>query len=89
MQIQQAIIVIMLTAVISIFVGMVSMSVYPPSADTTENALHKLSRTVLFGFVLLPWVLIVCLTDLYIGQGTVQQDIAQMLNQCGGGGGSS
>lgn len=82
MQIQQAIIVIMLTAVISIFVGMVSMSVYPPSSDAVMSQLNKLSRTTLFGFIMIPWVFIVCITDLYITQGTTQQDITQMLNQC-------
>ena len=73
----------MLTAVICIFVGMVSMSVYPPTQDTSINQLHKLSRVVMFGFILLPWVFIVCITDLYMSQGAIQQDLTQMLNQCG------
>lgn len=80
MQIQQAIIIIMLTAVISIFIGMVSMSVYPPTTDSVTNMVHKLSRTMLFGFIMIPWVFIVCITDLYITTGTIQQDITQSLN---------
>ena len=80
MQIQQAIIIIMLTAVISIFVGMVSMSVYPPTEDAMTDRLHKLSRTVLFGFIMIPWVVIVCITDLYITQGTILEDVTQSLN---------
>lgn len=85
MQIQQAIIVIMLTAVISIFVGMVSMSVYPPTQDASISQFNKLSRTVMFGFILIPWVFIVCITDLYMTQGAIQQDVTQMLSQCGAG----
>ncbi len=84
MQIQQAIIVIMLTAVISIFIGMVSMSVYPNVAGgpdvVLENKLNKLARTALFGFVMIPWVLIVCITDLYIGQGSLKTDITTYVN---------
>ena len=82
MQIQQAIIVIMLTAVISIFIGMVSMSVYPNAKGMTDLELkvNKLARTALFGFVLIPWVLIVCITDLYIGQGSLKTDITTYVN---------
>lgn len=90
MQIQQAIIIIMLTAVISIFVGMVSMSVYPPEdKDLVMDKVHKLSRTVMFGFILIPWVVIVCITDLYITQGTILQDVTSSLNCQAGGSGSS
>ncbi len=89
MQIQQAIIIIMLTAVISIFVGMVSMSVYPPEdKDPVMDQMHKLSRTVMFGFIMIPWVVIVCITDLYITQGTILQDVTSSLN-CQGSGSSS
>lgn len=85
MQIQQAIIVIMLTAVISIFIGMVSMSVYPNQSGNgkefeLENKVNKLARTALFGFVMIPWVLIVCITDLYIGQGSLKTDITTYVN---------
>jgi len=90
MQIQQAIIIIMLTAVISIFVGMVSMSVYPPvDNDAIKDMFNKLSRTVMFGFILIPWVMIVCITDLYITQGTILQDVTSSLNCQPGGSGSS
>ena len=90
MQIQQAIIVIMLTAVISIFIGMVSMSVYPNVAggpDAVDNKINKLARTAMFGFVMIPWVLIVCITDLYIGQGSLKTDITTYVN-CPNSGGS-
>lgn len=77
MEIQQAIIVIMLTAVICIFVAMVSMSMYPDSTEIDKNmpGFNKLARTVLFGFVIIPWIMIVCLTDLYIEQAKFRHDM--------------
>ena len=78
MNVQQAIIVIMLTAVISIFIAMVTMSVYPDKdTDATTRAFHKLARTVMFGFVLIPWVIIVCLTDLYMQHASLRHDVTQ------------
>ena len=56
------------------------MSVYPPTEDAMTDRLHKLSRTVLFGFIMIPWVVIVCITDLYITQGTILEDVTQSLN---------
>ena len=79
MEIQQAIIVIMLTAVICIFVAMVAMSLYPDKGDETVTGFNKLARTVLFGFVLLPWVMIVCLTDLYMAQARMRHDLTESM----------
>ena len=79
MNIQQAIIVIMLTAVISIFVAMISMSIYPDAEGPTKT-FNKLARTVLFGFVLIPWVMIVCLTDLYMQNAAMREDVTKSLN---------
>lgn len=81
MNVQQAIIVIMLTAVISIFIAMVAMSVYPDKNDATK-VFNKLARTVMFGFVLIPWVLIVCLTDLYMQQASLRHDLTENMT-CG------
>ena len=61
MEIQQAIIVVMLTAVICIFVSMMIKSVYPNDTPT-----DKLARIMVLGFVVIPWVLLVCTTDLYV-----------------------
>lgn len=57
MEIQQAIIVVMLTAVIFIFVGITTMSRFPE--DSTM-------RIMIFGFVVIPWIVIVTVSDLYI-----------------------
>jgi len=57
MEIQQAIIVVMLTAVICIFVGIITTSQFPED---------KMMRIVVFGFVVIPWIMIVTLSDLYI-----------------------
>ena len=76
MQIQQAIIVIMLTAVICIFVGMITQSVFPSQGLDVSKLVPTMARTMVLGFVLIPWILIVCITDLYIGQGKLQQDMA-------------
>ena len=57
MEIQQAIIVVMLTAVICIFVGIITTTQFPDD---------KMMRIVTFGFVVIPWILIVTVSDLYI-----------------------
>lgn len=80
MEIQQAIIVIMLTAVICIFVAMVAMSMYPDKGEESVAGFNKLARTVLFGFVLLPWILIVCLTDLYMEQARMRHDLTENMS---------
>ena len=74
MQIQQAIIVIMLTAVVCIFVGMISQSMFPDGAN--DHGLARITRVVIFGFVLLPWVFVITITDLYISQARLTQDVA-------------
>ena len=77
MQIQQAIIVIMLPAVICIFVGMITQSLFPSDGTMDVTKLFPtFARTSILGFVLIPWVIIVCVTDLYIGQSRLQQDMA-------------
>ena len=82
MEIQQAIIVIMLTAVICIFVAMVSMSMYPDSTEMEQKmpGFNKLARTVLFGFVIIPWIMIVCLTDLYMEQAKLRHDMTENMS---------
>ena len=57
MEIQQSIIVVMLTAVICIFVGIIT---------TTQFPNDKMMRIVVFGFVVIPWIMIVTVSDLYI-----------------------
>lgn len=79
MNVQQAIIVVMLTAVISIFIAMVAMSVYPDTNDASKP-FNKLARTVMFGFVLIPWVIIVCLTDLYMQIASLKHDVTQNMS---------
>ena len=66
MEIQQAIIVIMLTAVICIFVGIITTSRFPE--DTTM-------RVMILGFVVIPWVLIVTVSDLYIEISKLRTDM--------------
>jgi hypothetical protein len=70
MEIQQAIIVVMLTAVICIFVSMMIKSVYPNDTPT-----DKLARIMVLGFVVIPWVLLVCTTDLYVENYRLRQDM--------------
>lgn len=79
MEIQQAIIVIMLSAVICIFVAMVAMSMYPDKGEGQIQTFNKLARTVLFGFVLIPWIMIVCMTDLYMEQARLRHDMTESL----------
>ena len=69
----------MLTAVISIFVAMITMTLYPDS-NGPEMKFNKLARSVLFGFVLVPWIMIVCLTDLYIQNAAIRQDVTNSLS---------
>ena len=57
MEIQQAIIIVMLTAVISIFIGIITTTQFPDD---------KKMRIIIFGFVIIPWILIVTVSDLYI-----------------------
>jgi len=77
MEIQQSIIVIMLTAIICIFVGMISQSMFPNTGGTDVSTLvPKLARIMILGFVLLPWLFIVCITDLYISLSKLKQDMA-------------
>lgn len=69
----------MLTAVICIFVAMVAMSMYPDKGDEQIQVFNKLARTVLFGFVLIPWIMIVCMTDLYMEQARLKHDMTESL----------
>ena len=47
----------MLTAVISIFIGIITTTQFPDD---------KKMRIIIFGFVIIPWILIVTVSDLYI-----------------------
>ena len=69
----------MLTAVICIFIAMVAMSMYPDKGEEQIQGFNKLARTVLFGFVLIPWIMIVCMTDLYLGQAKLKHDMTESL----------
>ena len=75
MKIQQAIIVVMLTAVVCIFVGMISQSMYPDGMAPDANAVPKFARILIFGFVLIPWIVIVCTADLYMENYRLRQDM--------------
>lgn len=74
MEIQQAIIIVMLTAVICIFIGMITQSLYPDQ-DSGDNAVNKFARILIFGFVIIPWILIVTVCDLYIENNKLRQDM--------------
>lgn len=69
----------MLTAVICIFIAMVAMSMYPDKGEEQIQSFNKLARTVLFGFVLIPWIMIVCMTDLYLEQAKLKHDMTESL----------
>ena len=75
MEIQQAIIVVMLTAVICIFVSMIIRSVYPGDSST-----DKLARIMVLGFVLIPWVVLVTSTDLYVENYRLRQDMTTYMS---------
>ena len=82
MEIQQAIIVVMLTAVICIFIGMITQSLYPDGAKLDDGHLSKISRIMGFGFVLIPWILIVTITDLYLENAKLKQNMTQYMTKC-------
>ena len=82
MEIQQAIIVVMLTAVICIFIGMITQSLYPDGAKLEDGQLSKISRIMVFGFVLIPWILIVTITDLYLENAKLKQNMTQYMTKC-------
>jgi hypothetical protein len=82
MEIQQAIIVVMLTAVICIFIGMISQSLYPDGVELGAGHGAKMSRIMVFGFVLIPWVLVVTITDLYMENARLKQDMTEYMGKC-------
>jgi hypothetical protein len=82
MEIQQAIIIVMLTAVICIFIGMISQSLYPDGTALPAEQINKLSRIMIFGFVLIPWILIVTVTDLYLENARLKQNMTQYMTKC-------
>lgn len=82
MEIQQAIIVVMLTAVICIFIGMISQSLYPDGVELGAGHSAKMSRIMVFGFVLIPWVLVVTITDLYMENARLKQDMTEYMGKC-------
>ena len=67
MEIQQAIIVVMLTAVICIFIGIIT---------TTQFPNDKMMRIIVFGFTVIPWIMIVTISDMYIELGRLKTDMA-------------
>ena len=69
MKIQQAIIVIMLTAIICVFLGLVLDNL----GDMTSIA--PLYKIVMFGFVLLGWIMLITITDLYMSFRTLRTDM--------------
>jgi len=69
MKIQQAIIVIMLTAIICVFLGLVLDNV---KEVTSVVPLYKI---VMFGFVLLGWIMLITITDMYMSLSTLRTDM--------------
>jgi energy-converting hydrogenase Eha subunit C len=69
MKIQQAIIVIMLTAIICVFLGLVLDNV----GDVTSIA--PLYKIVMFGFVLMGWIMLITITDLYMTVSSLRTDM--------------
>lgn len=72
----------MLTAVICIFIGMITQSLYPDGAKLEDGQLSKISRIMVFGFVLIPWILIVTITDLYLENAKLKQNMTQYMTKC-------
>ena len=69
MKIQQAIIVIMLTAIICVFLGLVLDNV---KEVTSVVPLYKI---VMFGFILLGWIMLITITDMYMSLSTLRTDM--------------
>jgi hypothetical protein len=70
MKIQQTIIIIMLTAIICVFLGIVLENVGENLVD-----IKSLYKIVIFGFVLLTWIVLVTLLDLYMSNTSLRKDM--------------
>ena len=67
MEIQQIVLVIFLTAVICLFVGIMILRSMPNS-----SSYEKITVT---GFVILPWIMLVVSTDLYINLINIRKEV--------------
>ena len=67
MEVQQIVLVIFLTAVICLFVGIMILRSMPES-----SSYEKLTVT---GFVILPWIMLVVFSDIYIMLFKIRKDI--------------
>ena len=67
MEIQQVVLVIFLTAVICLFVGVMILRSMPEA-----SSYEKLTVT---GFVILPWIMLVAFSDIYIAIYKIRKDI--------------
>ena len=67
MEVQQIVLVIFLTAVICLFVGIMILRSMPQA-----TAYEKLTVT---GFVILPWIMLVVFSDIYITIFKIRKDI--------------
>ena len=67
MEVQQIVLVIFLTAVICLFVGIMILRSMPQA-----TAYEKLTVT---GFVILPWIMLVVFSDIYITLFKIRKDI--------------
>jgi hypothetical protein len=70
MKIQQTIIIIMLTAIICVFLGIVLENVGENLID-----IKSLYKIVIFGFVLLTWIVLITLLDLYMSNNSLKKDM--------------
>jgi hypothetical protein len=70
MNIQQTMIIIMLTAIICVFVGLILENM-----DFSNYSIENISKIVVFSLVVLMWVFVVVITDLYISIKQLQSDI--------------
>ena len=67
MEVQQVVLVIFLTAVICLFVGIMILRSMP-----NASSYEKLTIT---GFVILPWIMLVVFTDIYITIFKIRKEI--------------
>jgi urea transporter len=70
MKVTQIILVVILTAILCIFVGMA----------VQNNVTDPSMRVIIFGFVILSWVLLVISVDLYTTLASLRNDMATHCN---------
>tara|TARA_B100001093_G_scaffold307657_1_gene293624 strand:+ start:363 stop:653 length:291 start_codon:yes stop_codon:yes gene_type:complete len=73
MEVQQVVLVIFLTAVICLFVGIMILRSMPQA-----TAYEKLTVT---GFVILPWIMLLVFSDIYITLFKIRKDITDSKKQ--------